>query len=178
MKFYASISSSQNLLLQHSFSAEGSTHVTNFLGIFKKFCRRKIDRLLLCFILSNVSSDTKTKIPINHVVDEIKFSIDLSSEDLNLGDVDSLIYFIRNYDIIINWNFVDLSNCKLRDKGCEMMCQLLVLIHDYKNITIRSLNISGNYLRFQSLSALGKLVKKLNVKELIASHNEFINGNF
>ena len=178
LKFYASICSSQSLRLEDSFSAEGSTHVTKFLGIFKKFCRRKIDRLLLCFILSDVSSYYKTKIPIVHVVDGVKFSIDLSSEDLNLGEVNSLIYFIRNYDIIINWNFVDLSHCKLGDEGCKIFCESIALIHDYKNITIRSLNISGNCLNYRSLFALGNLVKKLKVQELTASHNDFTNGNF
>ena len=178
LKFYAIISSSQNLLLQHSFTAESTVHVATFLGMFKEFCKSKIDRLLLCYILSDVNNDHKAKIPVNNVVDEFNCSIDLSCEDLSLTGVDSLVYFIGNCNMIISWNCIDLSNCKLGDKGCETLCQLMPLVHVYKNITIKSLKISGNNLSCSSLFPLCNLVKVLNIKELTASNNMFTNSNF
>ena len=155
-------------------------YLLNLPRISEEFEARKVNWLQLHYILSDVDN-TQATININNynnVINGIDCSIDLSDEELSLRDIDCLIFFIQNFCSIMTWNSINLCGCKLGDKGCGTLCKALPVICNCKNITIKSLNVSDNKLKSSSLSDVGNIVKTLKIKELVASHNVFTNGEF
>ena len=176
LKIYAAICKKTPSLLP----VKENSYLLIFPGISEEFEERKVNWLQLHYILSDADNSQAT-ININNynnVVNGIDCSVDLSDEELSLRDVDCLIFFIQNFCSILTWNSINLCGCKLGDKGCGTLCKALPVICNCKNITIKSLNVSDNKLKSLSLSDVGNIVKTLKIKELVASHNVFTNGEF
>ena len=154
-KMYTGITQVKNFALQHFLSGEnyfigGIRYLRGceFPGVSKKILVRKVNYLLLYQMIIE-APDSKIKGTLSKVIKDD--AIDLSNNFLTLQDISVLTYCIARSYITMNWNVINLSNCKIGDDECCKIFQGLSLDDGRKKPVIQCLDLSDNCITLDNL---------------------------
>ena len=173
---YVGITSASSFALKHFLSGNWfqlSTKIFKTSSICNEFLKDKIKCLHLfqCLVESN-NEDMVALVSRYFWGDRI----DLSSQTLLPGDVNTLAFFLVR-SITKQWQLLDLSDCNIGITSIDILCNCFLDKGNRHIITIRKVNFSHNQLNFSYLIQLFELFKSWDTSEIIIADNGMIQSN-
>ena len=139
-----------------------------FPGISEDIEKNKVKYLQLCLMLQE-APDSQIKKTLHSVLrNKI---IDLNGENLHVQDMEILGNFIARSFISRTWENINLSNCKIDDKGCTVFHKELTLEDGREKPHIEKLNLSCN--KICELKILLTMATECKISQLLVSKNSF-----
>ena len=171
---YAGITSGNNFVFKH-FLTGNYFQISSWLFGADKISNSILNDKIKCLHLLHCLGEADHKMLLSVVEPVFQGGIiDLSNRWLSPTDVRALAVLLLTSPNK-QWDMINLSDCKIYDKTCNYFCENF---HS-QNVTlnVKTVDISCNYIHYDSLKRLSGLLRSWNTKKIIISINTLYDLN-
>ena len=163
---YAGITDGKSFAMKHFFSGNWFklfTRLARNPGISKKLINDKIKCLHMFQCLAE-TNDSDMILSVGKCFDNQE--IDLSNQTLLPSHLNTVCFFLIR-SLCKEWKRLDLSNCKIRDNGCDILSEWSLNKNAHDLVSIKHVDVSGNQFGFLSLIKFFEIFRSWCTSEII-----------
>ena len=163
---YAGITDGKSFAMKHFFSGNWFklfTRLARNPGISKKLINDKIKCLHMFQCLAETNNSDMI-LSVGKCFDNQE--IDLSNQTLLPSHLNTVCFFLIR-SICKEWKRLDLSNCKIRDNGCDILSEWSLNKNAHDLVSIKHVDVSGNQFGFLSLIKFFEIFRSWCTSEII-----------